>query len=248
MRWNYQHPVDFYLPHCGQLPERKCGELDLGCTECEVAECSESKTAFMVRPKEGFCWSVSDGEHSRQGTGFAFVLDCTGSQLTRSQWLEHFQQHIACGQARARGELELPAQEDPDVERALSSVLCRVDGALEQALDACSVCLDEQATQGEAAEERPVVRTACGHCFHEACARRWLRAHRRCPMCRKKLLRRKGGKLVAARPCGPALQRSEDGQELVLDPLHDEASVPISEGRVLDPLHDEASVPIVGWL
>jgi len=67
-------------------------------------------------------------------------------------------------------------------------------------------------------------------------------------MCRKKLMRRKGGKLVAARPCGPALQRSEDGQELVLDPLHDEASVPISEGRVLDPLHDEASVPIVGWL
>ena len=41
----------------------------------------------------------------------------------------------------------------------------------------CVVCLDTL-------HRRPVLYTPCGHRFHAACIRQWLKAKETCPMCR----------------------------------------------------------------
>lgn len=210
MSWHSTRLLDRLFPEDAEDSCRRRGSIDFGLTSCEILAAPGSETKFVLRPRDGSRWSNAD-EHRRQGTGAAFTFDCTGSGVSRDQWLQYFQQHIARGQARVNGELE------SGIDPVIDSVLTRADVSLCAAgpLDCCCVCLEDLELPGDHRHcdgaacgcGGPIVRTECGHYFHEACVRPWLQARRRCPLCRTKLLRKKGGRLHAATVVSEGAQR-----------------------------------------
>merc|ERR1719436_2197296 len=111
------------------------GQVDFAFTDCEVAELPGSETVFVVRPKPGRLWSDTD-DHRQGGSSRAFTFDCANSIMSRAEWLEHFQEHIAYGQARAQGEFDGHAS---SVEAALTRVSDLPDDV---AACECAICLE----------------------------------------------------------------------------------------------------------
>eukprot|EP00931_Biecheleriopsis_adriatica_P021917 TRINITY_DN141_c0_g1_i1.p1 TRINITY_DN141_c0_g1~~TRINITY_DN141_c0_g1_i1.p1 ORF type:complete len:239 (+),score=28.29 TRINITY_DN141_c0_g1_i1:43-759(+) len=159
------------------------GIVDFAFTDCEVSADPDSSTIIILRPKAEQVWSDLDFSHRWKGSSRAYFFDtdCIHAFLSRSrdEWIEHFEQHISYGQARARGELD---QYITDMEAALASLEdpseVMADGS------SCGICLESLVCSDG---ELSVSRTPCGHLFHTACAKPWLRKSQTCPLCRQDL-------------------------------------------------------------
>ncbi|XP_052150185.1 probable E3 ubiquitin-protein ligase ATL44 [Oryza glaberrima] len=79
---------------------------------------------------------------------------------------------------RALGAATLMTYEQAAAAKKASSSSRAAAAAEEQGEDRCAYCQSEYA----GADEVRVVQ--CGHFFHAGCIDRWLRKHRRCPLCR----------------------------------------------------------------
>lgn len=49
----------------------------------------------------------------------------------------------------------------------------------------CSICLDSMSESNSSNDNHRVVKTTCHHFFHRECIVKWLREHRKCPLCQK---------------------------------------------------------------
>uniref|UniRef100_A0A7S2M1K6 RING-type domain-containing protein n=1 Tax=Zooxanthella nutricula TaxID=1333877 RepID=A0A7S2M1K6_9DINO len=145
------------------------GMVNLSLTPCRITKLI-GKTQFQLTPTSGrYKWRGVPAMQ-RQRT---FVFDAVDSVASRDEWCQALSQHVQFGRAvfKELAVLGVPVAAAQPAE--LAEVLAH--GSCKE----CPICLDE--FDGEAA----LVRTPCDHFFHEACARRWLAARGRCPMCRK---------------------------------------------------------------
>ena len=58
----------------------------------------------------------------------------------------------------------------------------------------CSICLKDM-NQCQDGHSRVIVKTTCGHCFHQHCLERWLENKTTCPHCRSQLRERRQDEL-----------------------------------------------------
>ncbi|XP_022967685.1 E3 ubiquitin-protein ligase RNF181-like [Cucurbita maxima] len=71
--------------------------------------------------------------------------------------------------------------ESPPRGRQRRGVVARVEVEEEKELGDCCICLDEMN------KKREVIRTPCGHAYHESCIFEWLNLHNSCPLCKRPL-------------------------------------------------------------
>lgn len=165
------------LPRCqpALVPDRSC--IDFSRTPCRVVAVEGRPGGLVLSPASGHRWHPSD-MHSRAGTKQAVVLDLGASPGLEANWLGMLRQHLAFARARA----SLRAHRF-DLRLGLSAVDPRRCGGEAE----CAVCLEPLAAGADGADAPVVLRTPCGHTFHQACMRRWTRRHPRqptCPTCR----------------------------------------------------------------
>ncbi|KAG6603243.1 E3 ubiquitin-protein ligase RING1-like protein, partial [Cucurbita argyrosperma subsp. sororia] len=88
------------------------------------------------------------------------------------------------GQGNGGGLVEetLVLDELPARRRQRRGVVARVEVEEEKELGDCCICLDEMMNK-----KREVIRTPCGHVYHESCIFQWLNLHNSCPLCKRPL-------------------------------------------------------------
>uniref|UniRef100_A0A6V0H9M9 RING-type E3 ubiquitin transferase n=1 Tax=Zooxanthella nutricula TaxID=1333877 RepID=A0A6V0H9M9_9DINO len=164
------------------------GAVDLSLNSCSVRKVVGTQTQLELTLKRGHRWKgLPDWQGSR-----VFLFDAAGSETTRDQWLQLIRAHIMYGKAKAE-ELVLRIRLDSMV-RPVSMLQVRASSVCAECIF-CPICMEDYD------EQRAAVQTACGHVFHDTCARRWLAEEASCPSCRADL-KSQSMRLRAERRCG----------------------------------------------
>lgn len=155
--------------------------LDFALTKCKdpvvISRQAVSMTMTMtLAPAAGHRWQNLPRDQRER----AFVLSVSGSQAQQDEFERHVQAHVQFGQ-------EIWTSTD-----AALDIL--TDDEIQSEGEDCSICSQPMRAPGqmrswfEEDDTHVVVRTRCGHCFHESCVRKWLRDNSTCPLCRAHVL------------------------------------------------------------